>query len=75
MAIRDLKNKIVIENKFVKLELSKKDASVLAVTDARTGESIMGEKTLFFELQVMVGEDLTGPHDAVNGVSSNAPYL
>ena len=50
MGIRDLKTKIVLENKYVKIEISKKDASVLSVTDARTGESVMGDSTRFFKL-------------------------
>ncbi len=48
-AIKETKNAIVLENSFVKIELSNKDASVLSVTDKRDGKSIMSEeKTYFF---------------------------
>ncbi len=50
MGIRDLKTKIVLENKYVKIEISKNDASVIAVTDVRSGESVIGDSVRFFEL-------------------------
>ena len=50
MGIRELKTKIIFENKYVRIEISKKDASVIAVTDVRSGDSIMGESVRFFEL-------------------------
>ena len=50
MGIRELKTKIIIENKFIQISISKNDASVLAVNDARTGVSVAGEKVEFFKL-------------------------
>ena len=47
--LKSLKDTIVLENKYVKLELSKKDATVLSVTDAE-GKSIMGESVPFLNL-------------------------
>ncbi len=48
-AIKETKNAIVLENSFVKIELSNKDASVISVTDKRDSKSIMAEeKTYFF---------------------------
>ena len=50
MAIRDLRDSIVLENRFVSFTLSKRDASVLSVKTA-DGTEILREKTLFFALE------------------------
>ncbi len=48
--VKELKNLIVLENDFVKIEVSKKDAEVLSIVDKVTKESIKdGEKGYFFE--------------------------
>lgn len=49
MAIKDTKKTIILENDYVKIELSKKDASVISVTSS-DGKSIMGESTQFINL-------------------------
>ena len=51
-SIKDLKNTIVLENDFVKIELSKKDAEVLSVVRLDTRENILSkkEKSYFFSL-------------------------
>ena len=50
MAIRDLRDSIVLENAFVSYTLSKKDASVLSVKTA-SGAELLREQTLFFALE------------------------
>ncbi len=48
--IKETKNSIILENNFVKIEVSKKDAEVLSIVDKVTKESIKdGEKGYFFE--------------------------
>ena len=65
--IKDNKKAIILENLYVKIEISKKDATVLSVTDKKTGESVMGEATRFFELFKLVGEDNDAPVDYIPG--------
>ncbi len=50
IALKENKKAIILENKFVKIEFSNKDAKVLSVTDKLSGNSIMGEETCFFNL-------------------------
>ncbi len=50
MAVKDNKKSITLENLYVKIEISKKDASVISITDKKTGESVKGSDTCFFEL-------------------------
>ncbi|MBR5460011.1 MAG: hypothetical protein IKV53_04015 [Clostridia bacterium] len=44
--IKELKNSIVLENEYIRIELSKKDATVLSVKTT-DGTSVAGEKSLF----------------------------
>ncbi len=48
--LRDNKNSFVLENEFVKIEVSKKDSLVLSIVEKKTGDSILSdEKTFFFQ--------------------------
>ena len=49
MAVKDTKKTIILENDYIKIELSKKDASVVSVTTT-DGTSVMGENTQFINL-------------------------
>ena len=49
MAIKETKNSIVLENEYARLELSKKDATVLSIK-AFDGSEILAEKNVFFKL-------------------------
>ncbi|MBR5459930.1 MAG: hypothetical protein IKV53_03610, partial [Clostridia bacterium] len=66
--IKETKNTIVFENLYVKIEISKKDATVLSITDKTSGESVMGESVSFFQLFQMIGDDDDKPFDYVKGV-------
>ncbi len=46
--IFETENTVVLENDYVKIELSKKDASVIGVTDNRDGKSIMDDEKSYF---------------------------
>ena len=50
MGFKETKKSIVIENEFVKIEFSKKDSELISVTDKKSGNSVMGDKTKFFAL-------------------------
>ena len=48
--IKENKNAFVLENNHVKIEISKKDAQLLSLTEKIGGKSIMGETVRFFYL-------------------------
>ncbi len=48
--LKENKKSIILENKFVKIEISNKDSKVLSAVDKASGNSIMGEETSFFAL-------------------------
>ncbi len=48
MAIKELKNSIVLENKYAEITISKKDTAVEKVIDKKTKKDIKAEDTLFF---------------------------
>ena len=50
IALKENKKAIILENNFVKIEFSNKDAKVMSVTDKISGKDIMGEETYFFAL-------------------------
>ena len=66
--IKDNKKAIILENLYVKIEISKKDAAVLAITDKTSGESVMGETVPFFRLYSLNGENDGKPMDYINGI-------
>ena len=48
--ICDNKKSLILENDFVKIEVSKKDSEVLSIIEKKTGNSIINEqKTVFFQ--------------------------
>jgi len=66
MAIKLAENKsaIILENSFVKIEISKKDSAVLSVFDKTAGNEIKKEDTFFFSLV-----DKEEKAFAINGIS------
>ena len=48
--VKAIKNSIVFENDYAEIVISKKNALVEKITDKKTGNSIKGEDTCFFEL-------------------------
>ncbi len=46
--IKELKNSFVLENDFVKIEVSKKDAAVFSIIEKRNSLSIMSEEKAYF---------------------------
>ncbi|MBQ5747047.1 MAG: hypothetical protein IIV81_03810, partial [Clostridia bacterium] len=48
--VKNLKNSIVFENDYAEIVISKKNSFVEEIKDKKTGKSIKGDDTLFFEL-------------------------
>ncbi len=46
--IKELKNSIILENDFVEIEVSKKDASVVSVIDKRDNKNVASEEKAYF---------------------------
>ncbi|MBQ9975267.1 MAG: hypothetical protein IJP16_02075 [Clostridia bacterium] len=69
--IKETKKAIILENLYVKIEISKKDSTVLDITDKASGESVMGEAVPFFRLYRLNGTVDQKIVDHSNGITGD----